>query len=53
MPMIPGIILPPGDPDGDGRYEDLNGNGILDLQDSTVFFSNYDWIVANFPSSGS
>jgi len=34
----------PTDPDGDGRYEDLNGNGKMDLQDPTVFFKYFSWI---------
>jgi len=34
----------PTDPDGDGKYEDLNGNGKMDLQDPTVFFQYFDWI---------
>jgi PKD repeat protein len=34
----------PTDPDGDGRYEDLNGNGILDLQDPAVFFKYFNWL---------
>lgn len=34
----------PTDPDGDGRYEDMNGNGKTDLQDPTVFFQNFEWI---------
>ena len=46
---IPGVALPPRDPDGDGQYEDLNGNGKIDLQDPSVFFTNYEWIVVNYP----
>ena len=34
----------PTDPDGDGRYEDLNGNGAADLQDPTIFFQHFSWI---------
>ncbi len=34
----------PTDPDGDGRYEDLNGNGRMDLQDPTVFFTYFSWL---------
>ncbi|MFB6196040.1 MAG: alkaline phosphatase PhoX [Haloplanus sp.] len=32
----------PTDPDGDGLYEDLNGNGRLDYEDIEVLFSNFD-----------
>jgi hypothetical protein len=34
----------PTDPDGDGRYEDMNGNGEMDLQDPTVFFKYFSWL---------
>ena len=34
----------PTDPNGDGRYEDLNGNGRLDLQDPKIFFQYFSWI---------
>ncbi|MDD1724036.1 MAG: hypothetical protein LUQ07_02775 [Methanospirillum sp.] len=34
----------PTDPDGDGKYEDLNGNGKMDLQDPTSFFQNFSWL---------
>lgn len=34
----------PTDPDGDGRYEDLNGNGVLDIQDPAVFFKYFNWL---------
>lgn len=34
----------PTDPDGDGRYEDMNGNGRMDLQDPTVFFTYFSWL---------
>ncbi len=46
---IPGVNLTPGDPDGDGRYEDLNANGKIDLQDPTIFFTNIDWIKEHEP----
>jgi len=32
----------PTDPDGDGFYEDLNGNGRLDYEDIEVLFNNFD-----------
>ncbi|WP_226021639.1 hypothetical protein [Halomicrobium salinisoli] len=32
----------PTDPDGDGRYEDLNGNGEVDYADVVTYFENMD-----------
>ncbi|WP_226021757.1 cellulase family glycosylhydrolase [Halomicrobium salinisoli] len=32
----------PTDPDGDGLYEDLNGNGEVDYQDVVTYFNNMD-----------
>jgi len=32
----------PTDPDGDGLYEDVNGNGRLDYEDIEILFSNFD-----------
>lgn len=49
--MIPGESLYPTDPDHDGKYEDLNGNGILDFDDVVVLYANDDWISANEPVS--
>ncbi len=39
----------PTDPNGDGKYEDLNGNGRADFSDVVLFFKNMDWITANEP----
>ncbi len=47
---IPGSVQIPGDPDNDGKYEDLNGNGKIDLQDPPILFNNFDWIKANLPN---
>lgn len=52
LSSLPGSILIPGDPDGDGRFEDLNGNGKIDLQDTTAFFTYFEWIQKNEPASG-
>jgi len=32
----------PTDPDGDGLYEDMNGNGRLDYEDIEILFNNFD-----------
>jgi len=39
----------PSDPDGDGSYEDLNGNGRLDFNDVILYFQNMAWIRENEP----
>ncbi|ACL18013.1 C1 family peptidase [Methanosphaerula palustris] len=39
----------PTDPDHDGLYEDLNGNGVLDFNDITLFFNQMDWISGHEP----
>jgi PKD repeat protein len=41
----------PADLDGDGTYEDLNGNGRTDFADVVLFFRNMDWIRQNQPVS--
>ena len=46
---LPGHVNPPTDPDGDGIYEDMNGNGVKDFDDIVVFFNNMEWIGANEP----
>jgi len=47
------IALPsnslPTDPDNDGIYEDLNGNGRLDFADVVLYFNQMTWIAANEP----
>jgi PKD repeat protein len=48
---LPGFDIPPTDPDGDGLYEDLNGNGGLDLNDVVQLFKYLEWIEANEPNS--
>lgn len=42
---------PPTDPDGDGKYEDLTGNGSATFTDVVLFFDQLDWILANEPVS--
>ncbi len=46
---LPGYSEPPTDPDGDGLYEDLNGNGRIDFGDVNAFYANINWIIENEP----
>ncbi|AAM05168.1 DUF2341 domain-containing protein [Methanosarcina acetivorans] len=39
----------PRDPDGDGLYEDLTGNGEFSFVDIVAYFHNMDWIEENMP----
>ncbi|MDD1719876.1 MAG: PKD domain-containing protein, partial [Methanoregulaceae archaeon] len=53
-PSVPPVALPghtsaPTDPDHDGFYEDLNGNGIADFDDMNQFYAHLAWIQANEP----
>ncbi len=49
MGPIPPNTLAPTDPDGDGRFEDLNGNSRLDFNDVVLFFNQMDYIATNEP----
>jgi PKD repeat protein len=44
---FPGYPNLPTDPDGDGLYEDINGNGILDFDDVVAFYQNMTWVAGN------
>ena len=46
---LPGYTSPPTDPDHDGLYEDLSGNGETGFSDVVLFFKNIDWIAENEP----
>ncbi len=48
-PALPGAFGPPTDPNRDGRYEDVNGNGRADFADVVLFFDQILWIAANEP----
>ena len=48
---IPGISTVPADPDGDGLYEDLDGDGQIRFTDVMLFFNNFNWIQENEPVS--
>jgi Tol biopolymer transport system component len=47
--LIPGGTGIPRDLDGDGKYEDVNGNGRKDFADVTLYFTQMTWIGANEP----
>jgi PKD repeat protein len=42
IPSIGGLENPPTDPDNDGVYEDINGDGRVDIVDVQGFFNNYE-----------
>ena len=46
---LPGQTNPPTDPDHDGLYEDLNGNGRIDYGDLQLYFTDMAWLAANEP----
>ena len=48
LAVPPGTALPT-DTDGDGRYDDVNGNGRKDFADVVLFFNQMSWIAANEP----
>ena len=48
IPIL-GYTKVPTDPDGDGKYEDLDGDGNLRYSDVVIFFRNMEWIGAHEP----
>jgi PKD repeat protein len=44
---FPTLTQAPTDPDRDGLYEDINGNGEIDYDDIVEFFWNMDWVTGN------
>jgi PKD repeat protein len=48
QPIPPSTLLPT-DPDQDGLYEDIDGNGVLDFNDIVLFFDRMDWIAGYEP----
>ena len=54
-PGVPGVVSfpnctnPPTDPDDDGLYEDINGNGRKDYDDLVEFFNYLGWVEKNEP----
>jgi PKD repeat protein len=49
MLAVPGGFDVPLDPDGDGKYEDVDGNGRRDLSDVALYFNQMGWIEENEP----
>jgi len=45
--MFPGETKLPTDPNGDGLYEDINGNRRLDFNDVVEFFEHMNWVKDN------
>jgi PKD repeat protein len=41
------VYTMPSDPDKDGLYEDLNGDGSVDFRDVVLFFKDMDWISSH------
>lgn len=46
---LPGMDLLPSDPDGNGLFEDMNGNRRIDFSDVVLFFKYFEWIPYNEP----
>jgi hypothetical protein len=46
---VPGASNAPRDLNGDGKYEDVNGNSRKDFADITLYFNQITWIGANEP----
>jgi exo-beta-1,3-glucanase (GH17 family) len=49
--LVPGGAAIPGDTDGDGLCEDVNGNGRRDFADVVLCFTQMSWIAANEPTA--
>jgi PKD repeat protein len=45
LPVFPGCTKAPLDPNNDGLYEDINGNGRLDFADVVAYYDNMAWIA--------
>jgi PKD repeat protein len=50
LPIPPGSVRP-SDPNHDGIYLDLDGNGDLDFNDVVLYFNNMEWIAEHEPLS--
>ena len=49
LQIVNGQTKMPTDPDGDGLYEDLNGNLVIDYNDLQIYFLQMNWLSANEP----
>ncbi len=49
IPFPCGTCKTPTDPDNDGLYEDINGNGRKDFQDIVLLFNYLEWVSSNEP----
>jgi YVTN family beta-propeller protein len=47
LPVFHGYTNPPTDPNHDGLYEDINGNGVLDFDDIVTYYDNIDLMKQN------
>ncbi|MEN6341342.1 MAG: SMP-30/gluconolactonase/LRE family protein [Methanospirillum sp.] len=47
--LVPGGVGAPGDTNGDGLCDDVNGNGRKDFADVVLYFNQMTWIAANEP----
>jgi YVTN family beta-propeller protein len=45
VPTFPGYSNPPTDPNHDGLFEDINGNGRMDFADVVTYYNNMAWIT--------
>lgn len=43
---LPGCIAIPGDGDGDGLFEDVNGDGTLDFRDAITYFEHVESVLS-------
>ena len=49
---LPGCTAPPSDLDGDGLYEDVNGNARADFADVVLYFNQMTWIAGERAGGG-
>jgi beta propeller repeat protein len=50
--IFPGQVSLPLDLNGDGKYNDVNGNGKKDFADVVLYFNQMDWIADNEQVAG-
>jgi PKD repeat protein len=50
--IFPGQVSLPLDLNGDGKYNDVNGNNKKDFADVVLYFNQMDWIADNEPVAG-